>query len=410
MPQYYDSLETRDPEERERILLTALSGQIAHAKRKAPGWARILADVDPAGVTSRAALAKLPVTRKSDLASLQKAERPLGGLNATLAQLGKVFISPGPIYDPEGRGRDWWRTARALFAAGFRPGDLAINTFAYHFTPAGSMLESGALALGCMVVPTGTGHTEMQAATIADLRASAYIGTPSFLKLVVEKADELKTDIGSLKKAAVGAEYLPPALRAAMGERGIRVLQSYASADLGLIAYESEALEGMILDEALILEIVGPGTGDPVPEGEVGEVVITTFNPDYPLIRFATGDLSAILPGQSPCGRTNVRIRGWMGRADQTTKVKGMFVHPSQVAEIVKRHPEILNARVVVDNPDGSDRMTLRCEVRGESAGLAEKIADSIRSIAKLRGEVAFARPGELPKDGKVIEDARKYE
>src|SRR5436853_482021 len=410
MPQYYDSLEARDPGERERLLMAALAGQIAHAKRKAPGWARILADVDPADVTGRAALAKLPVTRKSDLAGLQRAERPFGGLNATLAQLGKVFVSPGPIYEPEGRGRDWWRTARALFAAGFRPGDLAINTFAYHFTPAGSMLESGALALGCTVVPTGTGQTEMQAATLEDLRASAYIGTPSFLKVIVEKADELKADIGSLKKAAVGAEYLPPALRAVMGERGIRVLQSYASADLGLIAYESEALEGMILDEELILEIVRPGTGEPVPEGEVGEVVITTFNTDYPLIRFGTGDLSAVLRGSSPCGRSNTRIRGWMGRADQTTKVKGMFVHPSQVAEIVKRHSEILKARLVVDNPGGSDRMTLRCEVRGESAGLADRIADSIRSIAKLRGEVAFAKPGELPNDGKVIEDAKKYD
>lgn len=410
MPQYYDSLETRDPKERERLLMVALSGQIAHAKRKAPGWARILADVDPAGITSRATLANLPVTRKSDLAELQKAEHPLGGLNTTLAQLGKVFVSPGPIYDPEGRGRDWWRTARALFAAGLRPGDLAINAFSYHFTPAGSMLESGALALGCTVVPTGTGHTEMQAATIADLRASAYIGTPSFLKLIVEKADELKADIRSLKKAAVGAEYLPPALRAAMGERGIRVLQSYASADLGLIAYESEALEGMILDEALILEIVRPGTGDPVPEGEVGEVVITTFNPDYPLIRFGTGDLSAILPGQSACGRTNVRIRGWMGRADQTTKVKGMFVHPSQVAEVVKRHGEIAKARLIVDNPGGADRMTLHCEVAAGSDALKGAIEASLRDITKLRGEVAFRKPGELPNDGRVIEDAKKYD
>jgi len=410
MPQYYDSLETRHPEERERLLIAALAGQIAHAKRKAPGWARILAGVDPVGVTSRVALAKLPVTRKSDLAELQKAEPPLGGLNTTLAQLGKVFVSPGPIYDPEGRGRDWWRTARALFAAGFRPGDLAINTFAYHFTPAGSMLESGALALGCTVVPTGTGHTEMQAAAIADLRASAYIGTPSFLKLIVEKADELKADIRSLKKAAVGAEYLAPALRAACAQRGIRVLQSYASADLGLIAYESEALEGMILDEALILEIVRPGTGEVVPEGEVGEVVITTFNPDYPLIRFGTGDLSAILSGQSPCGRTNVRIRGWMGRADQITKVKGMFVHPSQVAEILKRHKEIQKARLVVDNPGGNDRMTLHCEVQGvPAAGLAQAIADSIRDITKLRGEIAFKKPGELPNDGRVIEDAKEY-
>jgi len=411
MPQYYDSLEARDPVERERLLMAALPGQIAHAKRKASGWARILAHVDPAGVTSRTALAKLPVTRKSDLAELQRAERPFGGLNATLARLGKVFVSPGPIYEPEGRGRDWWRTARALFAAGFRPGDLAINTFAYHFTPAGSMLESGALALGCTVVPSGVGQTEMQVAAITDLGVSAYIGTPSFLKLIVEKSDELKADIRSLKKAAVGAEYLPPALRAACAARGIRVLQSYATADLGLIAYESEAIEGMILDEGLILEIVRPGTGEPVPEGEVGEVVITSFNPDYPLIRFGTGDLSAILPGQSPCGRTNMRIRGWMGRADQTTKVKGMFVHPAQVAEIARRHKEILKARLVVDNPDGTDRMTLQCEIHGAPpAGLAQAIADSIRGITKLRGEVAFRKPGELPNDGRVIEDAKKYE
>jgi len=411
MPEYYDKLETRDPKERERSLLAALSGQIAQAKRKAPGWARILSDVDPAAVTSRAALAKLPVTRKSDLAELQKVERPLGGLNATpLAQLGKVFVSPGPIYDPEGRGRDWWRTARALFAAGFRPGDLAINTFAYHFTPAGSMLESGALALGCAVVPTGVGQTEMQVVSIADLRANAYIGTPSFLKLIVEKADELKRDITSLKKAAVGAEYLPPALRAAMGERGIRVIQSYASADLGLIAYESETLEGMILDEGLILDVVRPGTGEPVPEGEVGEVVITTFNPDYPLIRFGTGDLSAVLPGASPCGRTNTRIRGWMGRADQTTKVKGMFVNPSQVAEVVKRHGEIAKARLIVDNPGGADRMTLHCEVATGSGALKAAIEASVREITKLRGEVAFRKRGELPNDGKVIEDAKKYE
>jgi phenylacetate-CoA ligase len=412
MPDYYDSLEIRDPEERERALMAALPGQIARAMKHAPGWARILAGVDPASVASRAALAKLPVTRKSDLARLQRAERPLGGLNATpVSQLGKIFVSPGPIYDPEGRGRDWWRTARALFAAGLRPGDLAVNAFAYHFTPAGSMLEAGAVALGCTVVPAGTGQTEMQVAAIADLRANAYVGTPSFLKLIVEKADEMKIDISSLKKAAVAAEYLPPALRAAMGERGIRVLQSYASADLGSIAYESEALEGMILDEGLILEIVRPGTGDPLPEGDVGEVVITTFNPDYPLIRFGTGDLSAVLPGISPCGRTNVRIRGWMGRADQTTKVKGMFVHPAQVAEVVKRHPEVVKARLVVDNPGGTDRMTLRCEIDGAPAqGLAEALADSIRSITMLRGEVAFVKKGALPNDGKVIEDAKKYD
>jgi phenylacetate-CoA ligase len=410
MPDFYDALETRAPDVRERSLMAALPAHIAHAKRSAPGWARILSEVDPATITGRAALARLPIARKSDLVALQKAERPFGGLNATpVSQLGRVFASPGPIYDPEGRGRDWWRTARALFAAGFRPGDLALNTFAYHFTPAGAMLESGALALGCSVIPGGVGQTEMQVAAIADLRASAYIGTPSFLKLIVEKADETKADIGSLKKAAVGAEYLPPALRAAMGERGIRVLQSYASADLGLIAYESEAQEGMILDEGLILEIVRPGTGDTLPEGEIGEVVVTTFNPDYPLIRFGTGDLSAILPGASPCGRTNTRIRGWLGRADQTTKVKGMFVHPSQVAEVVKRHREIAKARLIVDNPGGTDRMTLHCEVAAASDALRAAIEASLREITKLRGEVAFRKLGELPSDGKVIEDAKKY-
>jgi phenylacetate-CoA ligase len=411
MPQYYDSLETRDPGERERALLMALPGHITHAKQNAPGWARILADVDPASVVDRAALSKLPVTRKSDLLSLQKGQRPFGGLNAAApAQIGRIFVSPGPIYDPGGSARDWWRTARALFAAGFRPGDTVVNTFAYHFTPAGAMLESGAAALGCAVMPTGVGQTEVQVAAIADLRPDCYIGTPSFLKLIVEKADELGADIGSLKKAAVGAEYLPPALRAAMGERSIRVLQSYASADLGLIAYESEALEGMILDEALILEIVRIGTGVPVEDGEVGEVVITTFNPDYPLIRFGTGDLSGVLPGTSPCGRTNTRIRGWMGRADQATKVKGMFVHPAQIAEVAKRHGEILKARLVVDNPGGNDRMTLRCEVRGApAAGLAVAVADTLRSVTKLRSDVVFVQPGELPNDGKLIEDAKKY-
>ena len=411
MPEYHDALETREPGERERALIAALPSHIAHAKKYAPGWGRILAGIDAAAVTSRAALAQLPVTRKSDLIGLQEAERPLGGLNAAPAErLGKLFVSPGPIYDPEGRGRDWWRLSRALFAAGFRAGDVALNTFSYHFTPAGSMLESGALALGCTVVPGGVGQTEMQVGAIVDLGVNAYIGTPSFLKLIVEKADELKADIRCLKKAAVGAEYLPPALRAAMGERGIRVIQSYASADLGLIAYESEALEGMILEEALILEIVRPGTGDPVPEGEVGEVVITSFNPDYPLIRFGTGDLSAVLPGISPCGRTNTRIRGWMGRADQTTKVKGMFVQPSQVAEVVKRHAEIVKARLVVDNAEGTDRMTLHCEVEAGNDALRAAMEASLREITKLRGEVVFKKPGKLPNDGKVIEDAKKYD
>jgi phenylacetate-CoA ligase len=413
---HYDALETRDPEVRERDLLARLPKQVAHAKQRAPGFARILKDVTAGEITSRAALAKLPVTRKSDLKALQAAIRPLGGLNATpVERLAKLFSSPGPIYEPEGYGRDWWRTGRALHAAGFRPGDIVANTFAYHFTPAGSMLETGALACGCAVVPTGVGQTEMQVAAIADLRISAYIGTPSFLKLIVEKADELKTDISSLTKAMVGGEYVPPALRAAMAERGLGVMQCYATADLGLLSYESRGpdgavCEGMVVDEGVLLEIVRPGTGDPVAEGEVGEVVVTSFNPDYPLVRFATGDLSAVLAGRSPCGRTNVRIKGWMGRADQTTKVKGMFVHPSQVADVVKRHSQIGRARLVVDSAEGQDRMTLHCEVDGAPAGLAEKVVATIRDITKLRGEVVLHKRGELPNDGKVIEDTRKYE
>ncbi|MGH8695699.1 MAG: phenylacetate--CoA ligase family protein, partial [Burkholderiales bacterium] len=385
-------------------------------RARAPGFARILNDVDPRALGSRAALARLPVTRKSDLKELQASAPPLGGLNATpVAKLAKLFVSPGPICEPEGHGRDWWRTGRALHAAGFRAGDLVANTFAYHFTPAGSMMECAALACGCTVLPAGVGQTEMQVATIAGLRVDGYIGTPSFLKLIVEKADELKADITSLKKAMVGAEYLPPALRKALGERRLGVLQCYATADLGLVAYESRApdgavCEGMIVDEGILLEIVRPGTGDPVPEGEVGEVVVTTFNPDYPLIRFATGDLSAVLPGASPCGRTNVRIRGWLGRADQTTKVKGMFVHPSQVAEVARRHPEIRRARVVVDQADGQDRMTLHCEVEAASAGLADAIVATLREVTKLRGEVRLRKPGELANDGKIIEDARKYD
>jgi len=412
---YFDRLETRSPRAREAALMAALPRHIAHAKRHAPGFARILKDVRPEKINSREALARLPVTRKSDLASLQKELPPLGGLNATpVEKLAKLFVSPGPIYEPEGRGPDWWRTARGLFAGGFRAGDRVANTFAYHFTPAGSMLESGAAALGCTVVPTGVGQTEMQVATIRDLGINAFVGTPSFLKLIVEKADELKIDISCLEKAQVGAEFLPPILRNNLQQRGMRVTQCYASADLGLIAYESlmpdgAVNEGMILEEARILEIVRPGTGDPVPAGEVGEVVITTFNRDYPLIRFATGDLSAVLPGASPCGRTNVRIKGWMGRADQSTKVRAMFVTPAQVSDVTRRHPEVLRARLVVEGEAGNDRMTLKCEARDRPAGLAEAIVASIRDVTKLRGEVELVPPGSLPNDGKVIEDQRKY-
>jgi phenylacetate-CoA ligase len=412
---FFDKLEIRSPRQRETALLAALPRQIAHAKRRAPGFAGILEKVRPAKIKTRAALAALPVTRKSDLAALQAQARPLGGLNATpVARLAKIFMSPGPIYEPEGRGRNWWRTARALYAGGFRAGDLVANTFAYHFTPAGSMLESGALAIGCTVLPAGVGQTELQVAAIRDLGVNAYIGTPSFLKLIVEKADEMKCGLATLGKAHVGAEYLPPALRQAMLERGIRVTQSYGSADLGSIAYESMAPDGsvhpgMILDEGLLLEIVRPGTGDPVPPGEVGEVVVTTFNRDYPLVRFGTGDLSAILPGTSPCGRTNTRIRGWMGRADQSTKVRAMFVTAKQVDEIVRRHAEVLKARLVVEGETGSDRMLLRCEVKGRPQGLAEALVASIREVTKLRGDVELVDAGTLPNDGKVIEDTRKY-
>ncbi len=413
--EHYDELETRVAEAREGALMAALPAHIAYAKANAPGFARILKDIEPNEIKSRKSLARLPVTRKSDLSALQRETPPLGGLNATpVGKLAKIFISPGPIYDPEGRGANWWRTARGLFAGGFRAGELVVNTFAYHFTPAGSMLESGAIALGCTVIPAGTGQTEMQAAAIKGLRASGYVGTPSFLKLIVEKADELKTDISSLKKAQVGAEYLPPALRKAMQARGIAVTQMYASADLGLIAYESAmpdgtVNEGMILDEALILEICRPGTGDPLPDGEVGEVVITSFNRDYPLIRFGTGDLSAVLSGTSPCGRTNVRIKGWMGRADQSTKVRAMFVTPGQVADVLRRHPEVRRARLVVDTDQGNDRMTLRCEVQEPSAGLAESLAASMREVTQLRAEIELVAPNTLANDGKVIEDARKY-
>jgi phenylacetate-CoA ligase len=414
--EHFDTLETRDPELREREQLAGLPRQIAHAKANAPAFARILAGVHPAAVTTRAALAQVPVTRKSELLPLQKASRPFGGFAAArwgrgVAGPARVFGSPGPIYEPEGRRPDYWRLARALFAAGFRSGDLVHNCFAYHFTPAGSMLETGAHALGCTVFPGGTGQTEQQVQAIADLRPDGYVGTPSFLRIILEKADEMGANVASLGKALVSAEPFPASLRDAFLARGIAGYQAYASADLGNIAYETEAREGLVVDEGVLLEIVRPGTGEPVAPGEVGEVVVTTlFNEDYPLIRFGTGDLSALLPGASPCGRTNLRIKGWMGRADQTTKVKGMFVHPSQVAAIVARHPEIGKARLVVDSTEAGDRMTLNVEVAPNRSSSAESIVASIREITKLRGEVAFRAPGELPNDGKVIDDRRKYD
>ncbi|MFZ6779320.1 phenylacetate--CoA ligase family protein [Undibacterium sp. Ji83W] len=415
MSDYLDALETRNPQSREQALVNKLPQLIAHAQT-AEGWGRILQGVAAHDIKSRSTLAQLPVTRKSDLKDLQKALPPFGGLNTTpVRQMGHIFMSPGPIFDPEGRGQDWWRFARPMHAVGLRAGHLLQNCFSYHFTPAAFMVESAAARLGCAVIPAGIGQTEMQVQAMAELRPDAYIGTPSFLKIILEKALDMGADISSVQRAIVGAEALPPSLRKWLQEHGVaHVLQIYASADIGNIAYESmtdgQVNPGMILDEDLILEIVRPGTGDLVTEGEVGEVVITSFNPDYPLIRFGTGDMSAILPGISPCGRTNQRIKGWMGRADQTTKVKGMFVHPSQVAEVVKRHPEIIKARLVVTGEMANDVMSLHCETAAGNPSLQAAIVDSLRDVTKLRGDVQFVGAGSLANDGKVIDDARKYE
>jgi phenylacetate-CoA ligase len=411
--EHYDDLEARAPEAREGALMARLPGLLEHARRHAPGWARRLAAVDPREVCSRKALAGLPVLRKSDLKALQQADPPFGGLTTTPpGRLGRLFMSPGPLFDPEGARPDPWRVARALWAAGIRPGHVVQNCFGYHLTPGAWMVDGGARHLGAAVIPAGIGQTEQQIDLIRTLRPDAFSGTPSFLRIIVERAQELGLDISNLRRALLAAEALPPSLRAWLREQGIdTVLQWYGTADLGLVAYESRAVEGMILDEDLVLEIVRPGTDEPVSDGEVGEVVVTSFNPDYPLIRFGTGDLSAVLAGPSPCGRTNVRIRGWLGRADQTTKVRGLFVHPGQVAEIVRRHPEVTRARLVVSGERANDAMTLWCEVvEGTPAALATRIVDTVRDVTQLRGDVDLVAPGTLPNDGKVIEDARTYE
>ena len=410
-----DFLEQRHPLQREADLMSGLPQLIARAQA-ATGWGRILHGVAAGEIRDRAALAQLPLTRKSDLHELQAQQPPFGGLNTTPhRQLRRLYVSPGAIFDPEGYGQDWWRFSRPMRALGLRAGDLIQNCFAYHFTPAAFMVEGAASKLGCAVIPAGIGQTELQVQAMSALRPDAYVGTPSFLKIIIEKAREMGADIGTVQRALLSAEALPPSLRQWFHDNGVpHVLQLYASADVGNIAYESlsngRLNPGMILDEDLILEIVRPGSGDPVAAGEVGEVVLTSFNPDYPLIRFATGDLSAVLEGVSPCGRTNTRIKGWMGRADQVTKVRGMFVHPSQLAEVLKRHPQVLKARLVVSGAMANDVMTLHCEAQDAPASAAEQIADSLREITKLRGEVLFVAPGSLPNDGKVIEDARKYE
>lgn len=425
---FFDALERRDPAAREQALLAQLPAIVARAQSHSNAFAEILRGVTAGDVSTRAALAALPVTRKHELLERQKAARaaggdPFGGF-ATVGWQGlrhargarRVFQSPGPIYEPEGAAADYWRFGRALYAAGFRAGDLVHNSFSYHLTPAGSMMETGAHAIGCTVFPGGVGNTELQLQAMAELRPQAYAGTPSFLRIALEKADQMGIALPSLTKASVGGEAFPAALRDALQARGIAAYQSYGTADLGLVAYETPAREGLVLDESVIVEIVRPGTGQPVPEpaagqpAEVGEVVVTVLNPDYPLIRFGTGDLSAMLPGPCPTGRTNQRIRGWLGRADQTVKVRGMFVHPGQVAEVARRHPEVLRARLVVSGELANDRMALRVEVAGAPEGLAQRLAESMRDVTKLRGEVELSAPGSLPNDGKVVEDLRKFD
>ncbi len=418
---FFDGLETRSPEQREAALMTALPLQVAHAQRSTRAFAQILAGIDASAVASRSALAHLPVTRKAELAERQKLARSsttptqqsdvFGGFSALVRgpAMQRVYASPGPIYEPEGVAKDYWRMGRAVFAAGFRSGDLAHNAFSYHMTPGAFMMESGAHAVGCTVFPAGVGQTEQQLQAIADLQPTGYLGTPSFLKILIEKALDAGVSLSSMGKGLVGGEAFPPSLQNWFAQRGMDVYQSYATADLGLIAYETSARSGLVIDEGVLVEIVRPGTGDVVPEGEVGEVVVTSLSAGYPLVRFGTGDLSAVLAGDCPTGRTNMRIKGWMGRADQTTKVRGMFVHPGQVAEIAKRFPEIAKARLVVNGEMGSDTMTLKVESHALPEGANAKIAEAIRDVTKLRGDVVVLALGELPNDGKVIEDARSY-
>jgi phenylacetate-CoA ligase len=411
-------LEQRDPAAREAALMAALPGLVS-AAQALPAYAERLAGIDAGQLVSRAALARVPVTRKHELFERQQASRssdPFGGFSAigwtaqrALRSARRVYQSPGPIYEPEGHASDYWRTARAMRAAGFVAGDLVHNSFSYHLTPGAWIMESGALALGCTVFPGGVGNTELQLQAMEHLRPDAYAGTPSFLRILMEKAAETGIALPSLKKALVSGEAFPPSLRDWLRDRGIDGYQAYATAEAGVIAYETSAREGLVLDEGVILEIVRPGTNDTVPDGEVGEVVVTVLNADYPMVRFGTGDLSAVLAGTSPCGRTNTRIKGWMGRADQTAKVRGMFVHPSQVADVLKRHPGLGRARLVVEGEMANDRMTLHVESADAPAGLSESLAAAVRDITKLRADIVLAAPGSLPNDGKVIEDKRSY-
>ncbi|MEZ7815644.1 MAG: AMP-binding protein [Burkholderiaceae bacterium] len=413
---HYDDLEIQTPLDRSTRLLGQLPALVAHAQTNTGAFADILKGVDATGVNSLAALAQLPVTRKHELLARQQAGRAadaFGGFSTLVygKDMPHVFASPGAIYEPEGNTPDYWRTARALYGAGFRAGELIHNCFSYHFTPAGSMMDCAARAMGCTVFPGGIGQTEQQVTAMAELKPAGYIGTPSFLRIILDKAAEMGIALPSVTKALVSGEALPPSLRAWFKDRGIAVYQCYATADVGLIAYETSALEGMVIDEGVIVEIVRPGTGEPVPEGDVGELVITTLNPAYPLIRFGTGDLSAVLSGSCPTGRTNKRITGWMGRADQTTKVRGMFVHPGQVNDVMRKFPELTGrARLVVTGAMANDAMSLHVEAESISASLLERLGTAVRETTKLRADIVAAAPGSLPNDGKVIEDARSYD
>ncbi len=410
--EFYDELEIQDPDERESLLFESLARHLAQTREDSAYYQDLLKDISPGAIKSRADLVALPVTAKSDLGDLQRKDPPLAGMtNLALVNFQRIFQSPGPTYEPEAAGQDWWRMGRALFAAGVRPGDIIHNTFSYHLTPAGMMVESGARAIGCTVVPAGTGQTEQQIQAINHIRPNTYAGTPSFLKILLEKALNAGADVSCLTKALVSGEALPPDLRREFQDRGIQCLQAYASADIGLIAYESKAMDGLIVDERLIVEIVCPGTGDPVPTGEIGEVVVTSLNRDYPLLRFATGDLSSVMTGRSPCGRTGMRLSGWKGRADQAAKVRGMFVTPKQIAEVLRRNPEVIKARLVIEQRDGADVMTLQAEADMESSGggemLARSLTETLQSICNLKGDATVIEPGGLPNDGLVIEDKR---
>ncbi|WP_305986760.1 phenylacetate--CoA ligase family protein [Roseibium sp. MMSF_3544] len=408
--QQFDARERQDPAQRERDLFARLPDLLAHAAGKAAGWAEQLDGCDLAGVTDRGSLAQMPILRKAALMERQRANPPFGGyLAGELSEAARVFMSPGPIWEPQAPGLDPWNGARSLFAAGFRKGDVVLNAFSYHLTPGGFILDQGAVALGCTVFPAGVGNTDMQVEAIDVLKPVGFVGTPDYLKVLLDRGREQGRNVSSIKKALVSGGALFPSLRQEYEDQGIQVGQCYATADLGVIAYETETRDGMVVNEDYIVEIVRPGTGEPVADGEVGELVVTNFNALYPLIRFGTGDLSKIIPGQSPCGRTNMRLAGWMGRADQRTKIKGMFVDPAQIAQIVAAHPEVAKARLAVSRAGETDAMTLSVETNAREDGLSERVASTLRDITRLKGDVELVPPGALPNDGKVIADEREY-